>query len=152
MQHWSQIAGNGCDSDIQRKQMPQSLDHQRVCISEINICKVLLEKKSQQICISNINSHLFFTVWPSNKIGSLTRWYLSHCRVVPPGAGGVSALTHKGWQHSCSRHLLYPEDGQVANALRARSVYRLERLLVFLAQASWWLQEGVRKQAVMLLR
>lgn len=78
MQHWSRIAGNGCDSDIQRKQMPQSPDHQRLCISEINICKVLLEKKSQQICISNINSHLFFPVWPSNKIGSLTQWHLSY--------------------------------------------------------------------------
>lgn len=77
MQQWSQIAGNGCDSDIQRKQMPQSLDHQRVCTSEINICKWLLEKRSQQICISSINSHLFFP----DKIGSLTPWCLSRSRL-----------------------------------------------------------------------
>lgn len=57
------MAGNGYGSEIQSKQIPQSLDHQSICISEINIYKVLLKKNpQQQIFISDIRSPLFFTV------------------------------------------------------------------------------------------
>ena len=104
---------------------------------------------NQQICISAINSHLFFTVWPSNKVRS-------HTSGIRPVAGPLLV------ELALSRFpRVQASSGAALGTLRTQRTVELQTFWGqdpftdsrdSCAQASCWLQNRVGKQVVILLK